>query len=462
MDSNQPGSSSSLVERQHSSVVKALKSDLIASMKQLQAKLEVLEKISKLDRKKKLDILFGLWDRDNSGRLIFSEVAMGIAKVLDALNMELDTEELLEVASGIASSGMTKYASTRNQTKIILIEDESLVHVGAVEESELGLSRDSFESFIDALCGKLETSFEVIAELLVLTYVGQDMSEYLKDEVEYLALKMVESVAEEEILIEKRFRKTLESETMMKLFKAFDTDSDLQVNFKELALGLEKFRSESEDSFEESVDMALTALLVFDENSSRTLSYVQFARFLLTFCAAIGSSFEEIGAKLLEMELTPGSDGGELRSKKSAALNEIMREVANADRMIQTVYDARCEALFEMFDRDGSGDVDFKELALGLRLFNPSEGLEGAAMAASVMLLSFDEDDDQKLDRVEFANFLNNFCETLGADFDELADFLVVACLTADDSNDRDVAVLSEIQPSIVSKIKSAQKKIEK
>mmetsp|Transcript_12162 Transcript_12162/g.32725 ORF Transcript_12162/g.32725 Transcript_12162/m.32725 type:complete len:473 (-) Transcript_12162:180-1598(-) len=451
---------------QHAAVVAALKAELTSSMKQIKAKLEMLERMQAKTREQKLDMLFSLWDRDASGALVFSEIAAGIRNMVAALDPEsefsVDSDELLELAADGAALGLTKFGSER---KLTVPDGEEPSDAG-----RLAISREKFAEFIDAVCSRVGTDFEIVAELLVLQYVGWSKEQAVDDAVEFVALRLVEDSAENEIRVERRFQKSLESEELLRLFKHFDRSQDMQVDFKELAMGLDSLRGMAEAPFEESVASALGALLIFDEDCTRTLNYVQFARFMLTFAAAAGCSIEELTPMLLDIATeNASSESDALHKAKSMAMDEIMRDIAEADREALTANDVRADALFQLFDRDGSGDVDFKELALGLKLFNPSEGLESAAVVASAMLLAHDKDENQKLDRAEFGRFLVEFCETLGADFDELADYLVVAALVgrseAESGADaldarRDSAVLTQIQPTIVADIKSAQEEL--
>ena len=73
-----------------------------------------------------------------------------------------------------------------------------------------------------------------------------------------------------------------------------------------------------------------------------------------------------------------------------------------------------------------------------LRALLPSE----RALSAGVQtLLLFDADSDQKLDRAEFARFVNNFCEACGTDFNTLSEFLILLA-TLEDNPSEELAFL--------------------
>ncbi|KAA8497747.1 hypothetical protein FVE85_5332 [Porphyridium purpureum] len=427
----------------HDAVVGSLKAELMQQKLQIEAKLEMLAKLEGKTEQQQLNLLFSLWDLDGDGLLSVAELALGIKRALTTLEPSLDemTEknELLEFAMDAASIAMINFGQGDEEPRI---------------------KKEDFATVIKALCSKINVPFMIISEALVLSYVGASAEEQITEAVEFLALKLVEGEAEQEIAVEKKFRDILENETMQHLFKKFDRDQDMSISFKELALGLDKLRA-GEMTFGDSIEAALNALLLFDEGNTRTLNYVQFARFILTFCAAAGAPFAAVGPKLLEMEIGAPEEPEELRKLKSALLTDITRDMNHLDKVVNTVQDVRCELLFQMFDTDGSGDVSFQELAIGLRSFNPSSSLSDSAAVAASMMLAFDADENNTLNRMEFADFLNSFCETIGADFDELADYLVVARAVQDSSSERDIALLESIQPAILADIHKTRAQLE-
>lgn len=422
----------------HDVVVSGIKADLLQQKMQIQAKLDMLEKLAGKTEEQQRNLLFSLWDRDGDGKLDVSELTLGIKRLLTSLEPTLDDvdpSELLEVAMEGATQAMIALGTESSESGVKQLE------------------KPAFQTLLNTLCEKLDLPFVVISELLVLSYVGVSDMDAVDDVVEFIALKLVEDEQDARIAVESKFRAILEDQVMLELFKKFDTDQDMEINFKELAMGLDKFRREG-ISFADSLEGALDALLIFDEDSTRTLNYVQFARFVLTFCAACGAPFEEVGPKLLEMHREAPADPEDLRKLKSALLTDVMSEMKHADNVVNTLQDVRCALLFQMFDRDGSGGVSFQELALGLRTFNPSSSLSDSAAVAATMMLAFDEDENNVLDPVEFADFLSTFCETIGASFDEMADYLVVSCALQNSSTERDVALLESIQPSVLDDIK--------
>ena len=73
-----------------------------------------------------------------------------------------------------------------------------------------------------------------------------------------------------------------------------------------------------------------------------------------------------------------------------------------------------------------------------LRAWLPSER---ALLTGVQTLLLFDADSDQKLDRAEFARFVNNFCEACGTEFHTLSEFLILLA-TLEDNPSEELAFL--------------------
>ena len=85
--------------------------------------------------------------------------------------------------------------------------------------------------------------------------------------------------------------------------------------------------------------------------------------------------------------------------------------------------------LFDLWDADGSGYLDFNELFDGLRRYQAASnnGHTRESVEKGVkMLMEGDVDGDQQLDREEFAVSIMKYAETVGTDLHELIDFICV------------------------------------
>lgn len=84
------------------------------------------------------------------------------------------------------------------------------------------------------------------------------------------------------------------------------------------------------------------------------------------------------------------------------------------------------DTLFELFDKDGSGTVDIRELAEGLRKLNKMTALNATLKLAEKTISDFDDSVDGLLNKEEFSVFLYSLKSAIGCSFDDLAQLMVM------------------------------------
>jgi hypothetical protein len=94
----------------------------------------------------------------------------------------------------------------------------------------------------------------------------------------------------------------------------------------------------------------------------------------------------------------------------------------------------RLNRLFDLWDLDHSDSLTLSELILGLRKFHETKELDETLEEGLAAMLSFDENQDQMLDRREFATFLARFAKAAHVPLHELIDFMVVTSAVKDNS----------------------------
>jgi hypothetical protein len=173
-----------------------------------------------------------------------------------------------------------------------------------------------------------------------------------------------------------------------------------------------------------------------DKNDQRVLSYEQFAKLMLAVSGAFGMTFDEL-ADQLTFEL----------ANQSTEINDtIMQEIMVAEEaytkaaeqrkeedQVKKTLDAlsysRTRKLFELWDANGDGTIDFQELLHGLRRYQKaamgSKSLADAERDA-LMIMGHDQDRNQSLDPEEFAYAMSNYAEAVGTSLHELIDFMCV------------------------------------
>mmetsp|Transcript_18560 Transcript_18560/g.30764 ORF Transcript_18560/g.30764 Transcript_18560/m.30764 type:complete len:170 (-) Transcript_18560:130-639(-) len=96
---------------------------------------------------------------------------------------------------------------------------------------------------------------------------------------------------------------------------------------------------------------------------------------------------------------------------------------------------ARTKQLFDLFDVDGDGSIDFAELIKGLRRYQNASSLDGSSKTGgaannmqaekiALMIMGHDEDHNQTLDPEEFAVAMVNYSKAAETDLHPLIDFM--------------------------------------
>lgn len=135
---------------------------------------------------------------------------------------------------------------------------------------------------------------------------------------------------------------------------------------------------------------------------------------------------------------------------------EAQREALEAIGALQYT---KLHKLFDLWDSNHDNYISVSELVVGMRKFQEAMDIEESIQEAALAMLAFDANQDQKLDRVEFALALTTFAKEAGVDAMDLIDFMVVtSCLADDDETEK--AYLKAIAPSLNEQIAAVQSKL--
>ncbi|KAG7368344.1 EF hand domain containing protein [Nitzschia inconspicua] len=234
----------------------------------------------------------------------------------------------------------------------------------------------------------------------------------------------------------------LNDSRMMELFILFDKDQDSTVDFKEVALGLYQLCDDLEDAQRKAAGL----LLMMDENDQRVLTYEQFAKLIMAMSAASAMSFGDLYEQLKDGSKNAAPVSQEILNQIQATQAELAkaRERVKAENEAKKTLDAlsygRTAVLFDLWDLDKSGTIDFQELLTGLRKYqraaltnsfsNNSATLQTNILADverdALQIMGHDKDSNQELDKEEFAHAIANYAEFIGTDLHELIDFMCV------------------------------------
>lgn len=305
-----------------SQFVQQTKKNLELQMAAIQAQLDMVNELTKMNEEEKLDLLYTLLDKDGDGTIDAKELADGLRKRNDGLSFTDSIQKSIEM---------------------IAIYDD---------DGDAELNRNEFQHFVERMVSELNATFDEFAEFLVYQILFSEKDDKAAEEDVDIE-KLKEEVRERGQLLD-----TLSDPRMMSLFVLFDKDGDSTVDFKEVACGLYHLTK----SMEESAKATTGLLLMMDKDDKRVLGYEQFAKLILAIAAAANSSFDEV-ADDLTLALT--SEDAELDE-------EVLRELVIADEAYaqardrereekehKKVMDAlsyrRTTRLFDLWDANGDG-----------------------------------------------------------------------------------------------------------
>jgi Ca2+-binding EF-hand superfamily protein len=305
------------------------------------------------------------------------------------------------------------------------------------------------------MLGEMDATFHEFSEFLIMQMLFSEGN----DTAEELAGAIVAPVIEEEVKTRGEFYNALVDKRMIALFQLFDLDHDGQVDFVEVALGLHKLT----DDIEGSTVAAVEILLTFDTDESRRLDYVQFAKLLMNIAASSDKKFEDI-ADALTLQMCKGVQVVTADELAGLAVVEEMYNAvldeADAQReaieAIGALQYSKLHKLFDLWDADHDGFIQFDELVVGMRKFQEAMDIEESVHSAALVMIGFDANEDQKLDRIEFAVAMANFAKALEVEIHDLIDFMCVVSTLADD-DETEKAYLKSIAPELTKQIAAIQ-----
>lgn len=101
--------------------------------------------------------------------------------------------------------------------------------------------------------------------------------------------------------------------------------------------------------------------------------------------------------------------------------------------------------MFQIVDTDHDKKIDARELADAIKRHNADLTFAESVDRAINYVAAFDDDHDARLDFQEFTNFLNTLADTLGVDFHEIAELLILQNLFSDTGTTEIEGIAGEI-----------------
>jgi Ca2+-binding EF-hand superfamily protein len=379
------------------SFVSQTKMNLELQMVALQAQLALVSEIDGMKEDEKIDLLYSLLNRA-SGSIQPSTLKANLKKASASLSF---AESINKALDSVESPDVEK------------------------------MEPPQFEKFVQDIVASMDAS------------VG-DFAEFVVYQVLFKGFATTENAstapAETEVTDAPYASKSILNDPRMQaLFVLFDKDADSTVDFKEVAIGLYPLTN----CMEASSKKAAGLLLMMDKDDQRVLSYEQFAKLIMAVVAAFCMTFDEL-ADQLTLALTNGDEISEEAMAEILVAEEAyaeargkQREENEREKTLDALSYSRTQKLFELWDANGDGDIDFQELICGLRKYqksamrtkNPTDVERDA-----LMIMGHDKDNNHTLDREEFAYAMANYAEAVGTDLHELIDFMCVVSSQSDTS----------------------------
>jgi Ca2+-binding EF-hand superfamily protein len=185
------------------------------------------------------------------------------------------------------------------------------------------------------------------------------------------------------------------------LYCLLDAEGDDVVQADELAQLLRNFDGTPED-FIASLETAIVAILLTDQNQDGVLNRQEFGDLM----QSLSSDLREISTDdFVEMSLLKVVTSIPLQSTEMGDLYIETRESQIAD-------------LFRLFDKDGSGQLSFREVAVGL--YQITQDVQGAARQTTELLLALDKEDTRTLNQEQFGRLILGVVASSGASLDNV------------------------------------------
>lgn len=370
-----------------SSFVGQTKMNLQLQMVTLQAQLDLVKEISFMAEGDKIDLLYSLLTKVMGGEIEAVKLTDSLKQASQSLSFAKDIRKALD----------------------------------AVGTSSQILDREAFENFSNGMISTMNVSAGDFCEFVVYQVLFTGFAQDQQIEAEKKAA-IEDMDADKSILNDKR---------MQSLFILFDKDADATVGFKEVAIGLYQLTKSMEDAKKDSAAL----LLMMDIDDKRVLSYEKFAKLIMGTAATFEMTFDELADQLTEALTNPSEISEEVMKEILVAESayeeqrEKQKEETERKKTLDALSYSRTQKLFDLWDTNGDGDIDFPELMSGLRRY------QKAAQAGTthsdverdaVKIMGYDKDSNQTLDKEEFAYAMANYAEAVKKDLHEMIDFMVV------------------------------------
>jgi len=362
-----------------------------------QTELRIRDSVNAMtEEEEMLETLFDLFDVDGSGRIGLEDLSQSLLKV----------------------DGQQKTAQEAFET--------AKISITAFDSDDNGmLDKDEFRTFISAMSKNVDADFSDIVRFLILRVAlakgGGGGGDIVLDE---------------------------EVRTCV-LYKAFDSTKQGYADFKNVVKSMKWVSNQMDEQFR-------NILFAVDKNTTRQLNLVQFSGFLFSVVSASPPhiNFHEVANSITESLC-------DTQNQKEKDLNELFDTHTIQHHSLETTTTAttttttkslsptrvsitaqqyeKVKMLFDLWDLNHSGQINFEEFFLGLRKFHDTKDYATTFAETTAAMSRFDINEaNGKLDLIEFSMALSEFASYSNVDLEELIDFMVVkSALTHNSDTER-------------------------
>lgn len=284
-------------------------------------------------------------------------------------------------------------------------------------------------SHFSDLVASLECPFSDLAQLMAMRVAFEDHGASVLD----AGIVALLQDCSEALVSPQAYNEAVTEVRMLLLFQVLDYNQNQAVRFEDFVKSLVNVAREMDE-------IPRQALLMCDSRTAdRMLDYDQFSELLLNVVAAGDFVFHEVANS---MTLAICKNTATKNDLAALFLGEDIINLSLDDnkhgKTESEIEDAleygRMSRLFDLWDLDHSGTLEYSEFALGMRKFQEAKDIDTTVEETMAAMVAYDANNDQKLDRKEFAGFLIHFAEASDVSVSELIDFMVVTSSLRDNS----------------------------
>lgn len=368
-----------------------------AELDLIDSQLDLVEELGLMSPDDAINTVFGLLDKDNRGRFDTRELANGFREAGGDARV---TRLLRKAADALPSGG----DGTMNRTDL--------------------------HDYIRFITPKFECTTHEVIELLVVKVLF-DNSSRGRGIFRHMPTTRADAAAGEK-----------PNERMLALFDLFDKKLAGQVDFKEVAVCV--YNATETDQMDEFTKNAWSALLSQAEEKKKTISYGEFIRLVDNVVTAAKMDFNDVADSMTLAMCQPSyrkvkekmSSLFSLGADMKKTLHQLDQEIRQGDApdTMDIIQYRKMERLFILWDTDNDMSISVAELALGMRKFHEQKDIDETVEDSISSMITFDANLDGRLNKPEFAHFIEQLAIASDVEMNELLDFMVVTSVSKKNS----------------------------